>query len=279
LQEERQAGIKASASKEEIDKRLAAITEEHNKKGASAIKAYNKELTDQQKLIGELSGLSSMFYKDWESRNKQYAQGRISLDAQEKAQAKLLAKQPFSIALAKEEAEATKARVKAYEADLKRRTLFSRSVRSRLPRWRRPFKKRWMKSRPMVLLPLRASPLPRLLPKLQWRGRRMRTSKPSIVEQMPKHFWHFIVNLRRARSLSKRWAKRVCGIASSPSRNGRSRGKHGTSDRGKFFRFCRQYVGGVCQPVFHQPTDCALSLEMAQTSKDRYGTYCSWAAA
>lgn len=113
-----------AAGKSESDwvKVKTAITEEHNKslkKGESAQKAYNRELEQQKSLIAELSGLSSTFYKDWDSLNKQYAQGRISVDALGAAQGKLLAQQPAMVALAKEEAEQQKARIKVYEEEVK----------------------------------------------------------------------------------------------------------------------------------------------------------------
>lgn len=112
----------AGKSESEWLKVKTFITEEHNKslkKGESAQKAYNRELEQQKSLIAELSGLSTTFYKDWESLNKQYAQGRISLQALEGAQAALLAKQPAMVALAKEESEQQKARIKLYEDDAK----------------------------------------------------------------------------------------------------------------------------------------------------------------
>lgn len=87
--------------------------------GASAAKAYNRELEQQKSLISELSGLSSTFYKDWDSLNKQYAQGRISLEALGVAQGALLAKQPAMVAMAKDEAEQQKARIKIYDDDVK----------------------------------------------------------------------------------------------------------------------------------------------------------------
>lgn len=113
-----------AAGKSESDwvKVKTAITEEHNKslkKGESAQKAYNRELEQQKSLIAELSGLSSTFYKDWDSLNKQYSQGRISVEALGAAQAKLLAQQPAMVALAKEEAEQQKARIKVYEEEVK----------------------------------------------------------------------------------------------------------------------------------------------------------------
>lgn len=89
------------------------------KAGASGVNAHNQELERQAALLAELSGLSSSFYKDWDSLNKQYAQGRISLKGLEEAQAALLAKQPAMVALAKEEAEVSEARVKAWEEEVK----------------------------------------------------------------------------------------------------------------------------------------------------------------
>lgn len=112
----------AGKSEADIKKVLAYVTEEHNKslkKGEAAQKAYNRELAQQQALIGELSGLSSDFYQEWDKLSKAYSRGAMSLGQLEEKQAALLAKQPFMVKIAKDEADATKLRVKAYEDDQK----------------------------------------------------------------------------------------------------------------------------------------------------------------
>ncbi len=112
------AGIKGK----ELDDRLAAIREKYTEKtkGAGAAeRARNKELNDQAKTIAELSGLSGSFRKDWDNLNKVYAKGGMSLEALEQAQAKLLAKQPFAIALAREEEKVRRELEKAIEDDIK----------------------------------------------------------------------------------------------------------------------------------------------------------------
>lgn len=72
---------------------LAQIAEQNKDKGA--IKAVNKELSDQAKLMLELSGLSGSFSKDWDDLSKMYKRGELSLADLTKAQAALLAKQPI----------------------------------------------------------------------------------------------------------------------------------------------------------------------------------------
>jgi len=122
LEQERQLGIAAGYTKEEIEKRLSAIREEAAKKdkeGAKAAKALNKELADQRDLYGKLAGLSSDFYKEWDMLSKAYKAGGMSLADLEKEQAKLLAKQPAMAAMAKEEEQITLARVKAWSEEVK----------------------------------------------------------------------------------------------------------------------------------------------------------------
>ncbi|MEJ5149773.1 phage tail length tape measure family protein [Comamonas sp. MYb396] len=92
------------------------------KKGSGRNKeldAENREMERQKKLLGELAGLSSTFYKDWDDLSKAYQKGRISMDALTEAQAKLLAKQPFMVEQTKAEAAALAEKVKAYEAEQK----------------------------------------------------------------------------------------------------------------------------------------------------------------
>lgn len=83
-------------------------------KGPAGIKAVNKDLADQARLIAELSGLTGTFSKDWDNLSAVYARGGMSMEQLVESQAALLAKQPFAVALAKEEAAATQALSKAY---------------------------------------------------------------------------------------------------------------------------------------------------------------------
>lgn len=118
----RNEAVAAGKSEADIKTVLAFVTEEHNKglkKAKDGTKAYNKELSDQQKLIGELSGLSSTFTKDWNDLTKAYARGALSLAQLEKAQGALLAKQPFAVAMAKEEEEVLEHKKKAYLEEVK----------------------------------------------------------------------------------------------------------------------------------------------------------------
>ena len=80
------------------------------------VKAANKELADQAKLLAELSGLSGSFAADWDTLNKLYAKGKLSLEGLTDAQAKLLAKQPAISAGIKAEEEAWKLALKAAQA-------------------------------------------------------------------------------------------------------------------------------------------------------------------
>ena len=118
----RREGEAAGKSESEIKQVLTYVTEQHNKAnqaGAKAAKAYNKELAEQQKLVAELAGLSADFYADWARLSAMYKKGELSLAELEKLQAKLLAKQPAMVALAKEEEKARRDLQKAIEDDIK----------------------------------------------------------------------------------------------------------------------------------------------------------------
>jgi len=122
LAQERELGVRAGYSEAEIQQRLTAIREEYAKKdkdGTKAAKEYNKELADQRDLYGKLAGLSSDFYKEWDTLSKAFSQGRLSLADLEKEQAKLLAKQPFMVAATREEEKARRDLQKAIEDDIK----------------------------------------------------------------------------------------------------------------------------------------------------------------
>lgn len=84
-----------------------------------AADAATREIAEQAKLLAELSGLTASFSTDWERLNTIYAKGQLSLEGLTDAQAKLLDKQPFAVALAREESEAVKALTKAREEDAK----------------------------------------------------------------------------------------------------------------------------------------------------------------
>ncbi|WP_416820231.1 phage tail length tape measure family protein [Delftia tsuruhatensis] len=118
----RREGEAAGKSESEIKQVLTYVTEQHNKAnqaGAKAAKAHNKELADQLSLFAELAGLSTDFYKKWDLLTKSYKAGGMSLAELEKEQAKLLAKQPAMVALAKEEEKARRDLQKAIEDDIK----------------------------------------------------------------------------------------------------------------------------------------------------------------
>ena len=84
------------------------------------LEAANRAMEQQIKLIGELAGLSSTFYKEWDLLSLAFKSGLIkNVQDLEKAQAALLAKQPFMVEQAKAEAAALAEKVKAYEAERK----------------------------------------------------------------------------------------------------------------------------------------------------------------
>ena len=99
-----------------VNERLASLTKVSKGAGA-AERARVKDLSDQAKTLAQLSGLTATFSKDWDNLNKVYAKGGMSLEALEQAQANLLAKQPFAIALAREEEALQKSRIKLYEKE------------------------------------------------------------------------------------------------------------------------------------------------------------------
>jgi len=122
LAEERQLGIDAGYSQEVIETRLKAIREDAAKKdksGAKAAKELTKERESEAQVYAQLAGLSSTYYKDLESGQKRLASGKISQDQYIKYVEDLIKKQPFAIALAKEEEQARKDLQKAIEDDLK----------------------------------------------------------------------------------------------------------------------------------------------------------------
>jgi len=82
-------------------------------KGSAGIKAVNKDLADQQRIFAELAGVSSTYYKELAAAQEQRAKGNVS-EAQYVAYVNdLVQKQPFAVALAKEEAKAQQTLSKA----------------------------------------------------------------------------------------------------------------------------------------------------------------------
>ncbi|WP_428001794.1 hypothetical protein [Acidovorax sp.] len=73
-----------------------------------AADARKKALEEEAKLLAELSGLSGSFAKEWELLNTAFANGKLSTEQLAEAQGKLLEKQPFMVAIRKQEAEALK---------------------------------------------------------------------------------------------------------------------------------------------------------------------------
>lgn len=122
LTKARNEAVAAGKSEADIKTVLAWVTEEHNKanKGsAAAAREAKKELADQAKVYAELAGLSSTYYEELARGQKEFEKGNITQAQYVKYVEDLIKKQPFAIALAKEEAEVTKSRVKAWGDEVK----------------------------------------------------------------------------------------------------------------------------------------------------------------
>lgn len=119
LEQFRADAAKAGATSEEVRQGEQSIREDHLKKMAAATKAQTKDLAEQQKVYADLAGVSSTYYKDLANAQKQLAAGAMSQAQYVKYVEDLIKKQPFAIALAKEEAEVTKSRVKAWGDEVK----------------------------------------------------------------------------------------------------------------------------------------------------------------
>lgn len=92
------------------------------------IKATNKALQDQAKLLAELSGLTGSFQSDWNLLNTAYASGKLTLDGLISAQAALLEKQPAVKAAADEEKKAQDLLNKAYQEAYAERLKLTQSM-------------------------------------------------------------------------------------------------------------------------------------------------------
>ncbi|RYF02375.1 MAG: hypothetical protein EOO32_00190 [Comamonadaceae bacterium] len=79
-----------------------------------AAEEQKKALVELGKTYAELNGLSSSYYEDLAKYQQQRAAGTLTEEQYVKAVELLISKQPFAIALQKDETEATKARVAAY---------------------------------------------------------------------------------------------------------------------------------------------------------------------
>jgi hypothetical protein len=90
-----------------------------NNGAAAAAEAEAKRIADaakeQAKLLGELSGLSPTFTKDWDSLSAAYAKGTLNIKDLTAAQAVLLAKQPAIKAANDAQAKAAEDEKKLYE--------------------------------------------------------------------------------------------------------------------------------------------------------------------
>ncbi|PJO39820.1 hypothetical protein CTI10_001105 [Delftia acidovorans] len=115
----RREGEEAGKSEAEIKQVLAYVTEQHNKANQASAKAAKKELTDQAKVYAELAGVTSTYYEDLARGQKELAKGGISQAQYIKYVEDLIKKQPFAIALAKEEEKARRDLQKAIEDDIK----------------------------------------------------------------------------------------------------------------------------------------------------------------
>ena len=75
-----------------IEQEIAAYKAKNADKGAAS--SATRELERQRGLLGELAGLSSSFYRDWEDLNKQFRDSKLTAEQLTQEQEKLLAKQP-----------------------------------------------------------------------------------------------------------------------------------------------------------------------------------------
>ncbi|MHC3432869.1 phage tail length tape measure family protein [Delftia lacustris] len=118
----RREGEAAGKSESEIKQVLTYVTEQHNKAnqaGAKAAKEHAKELAEQAKVYAELAGLSSTYYAELARGQKALANGNMTQTQYIKYVEDLIKKQPFAIALAKEEEKARRDLQKAIEDDIK----------------------------------------------------------------------------------------------------------------------------------------------------------------
>jgi len=118
----RREGEAAGKSESEIKQVLTYVTEQHNKAnqaGAKAAKEHAKELAEQAKVYAELAGLSSTYYAELARGQKALANGNMTQAQYIKYVEDLIKKQPFAIALAKEEEKARRDLQKAIDDDIK----------------------------------------------------------------------------------------------------------------------------------------------------------------
>lgn len=108
-------GAEAGRSQAEIEKRLGEIRASYAKKGGGGVAAENKELRDQMRVFADLAGVSSTYYTELANYQKQRANNVITEQQYVQAVEALIKKQPFAVAIAKEQADATKAQAKASE--------------------------------------------------------------------------------------------------------------------------------------------------------------------
>ena len=112
-------GVAAGRSQAEILARINAIRDDYAKKNKGAVAEENKELARQNVIFSELAGVTTTYYKELATAQAERAKGVLSEAQYVDYVEKLIQKQPFAVALAKEEAEAIKQRRKAEEEALK----------------------------------------------------------------------------------------------------------------------------------------------------------------
>jgi phage-related minor tail protein len=112
-------GVAAGRSQAEILARINAIRDDYAKKNKGAVAEENKELARQNVIFSELAGVTTTYYKELATAQAERAKGVLTEAQYVDYVEKLIQKQPFAVALAKEEAEAIKQRRKAEEESLK----------------------------------------------------------------------------------------------------------------------------------------------------------------
>lgn len=112
-------GVAAGRSQAEILARINAIRDDYAKKNKGALDAEKKDAADRNAIYSELAGVTTTYYKELAAAQAQRVKGVITLAQYVDYVEKLTQKQPFAVALAKEEAEAIKQRRKAEEESLK----------------------------------------------------------------------------------------------------------------------------------------------------------------
>ena len=110
--------VAGGKDQETIERAIVALRERNTKapdRSSRTSAAENKELRDQMRVLAELAGVTSTYYAELANYQKQREQGFITERQYVGLVEDLIQKQPFAVAIAKEQAEATKAQAKASE--------------------------------------------------------------------------------------------------------------------------------------------------------------------